>query len=151
MSQLIIDSVQGFLQSLLPTMGLALFEVQFRKEGHGWVLRVFIDSESGVTLNHCSDVSRELGHFLEVEDLIDHAYHLEVSSPGLERPLKSTGDFVRFQGKKARVKVHDEIEGRKVLEGIIEDVVDDQIHLKLIDGGSVKFSFEMINKARLTI
>jgi ribosome maturation factor RimP len=151
MSQLIIDTVRGFLQSLLPTMELELFEVQFRKEGHGWVLRAIIDSQSGVTLNHCSDVSRELSNFLEVEDLIDHAYHLEVSSPGLERPLRSTGDFVRFRGKKARVKVHEEIEGRKVLEGVIEDVIDDQIHLTLSDGGSVRFSFEMINKARLTI
>ncbi len=132
-------------------MELELFEVQFRKEGHGWVLRATIDSQSGVTLNDCSNVSRELSNFLEVEDLIDHAYHLEVSSPGLERPLRSTEDFMRFRGKKARVKVHEEIEGRKVLEGVIEDVVEDQIHLALIDGGSVRFTFAMINKARLTI
>ncbi|MFH0780374.1 MAG: ribosome maturation factor RimP [Pseudomonadota bacterium] len=151
MSQLIIDRVQDFLQTLLPTMGLELFDVQFRREGHGWVLRVFIDAAEGVTLTHCSEVSRELGNFLDVEDCIDHAYHLEVSSPGLERPLRTLGDFIRFQGKMARVKLHNEIEERKVLEGVIEAVRDDLIYLKLIEGGSVQFSLEMINKARLTI
>ncbi len=151
MSQFITDKVQSFLQTLLPSLGLELFEVQFRREGHGWVLRVFIDAEAGVTLNHCSDVSRELSHYLDVEDCIDHAYQLEVSSPGLERPLRSAGDFVRFLGKKARVKLHNQMEERKVLEGVIEAVHEDLIHLKLDDGSSVQFSFEMINKARLTI
>ncbi len=132
-------------------MGLELFDVQFRREGHGWVLRVFIDAAEAVTLNHCSKVSRELANFLDVEDCIDHAYHLEVSSPGLERPLRTLDDFIRFQGKTARVKLHNEIEERKVMEGVIEAVRDDLIYLKLVDGGSVQFSLEMINKARLTI
>ena len=151
MSQFIIDKVQSFLQALLPTLGLELFEIQFRREGHGWVLRVFIDAPTGVTLNHCSDVSRELGHYLDVEDCIDHAYHLEVSSPGLERPLRSTGDFLRFLGKKARVKLHNQMEEGKIVEGIIEAVREELIYLRLADGGSVQFSFDMINKARLTL
>ena len=151
MSQFIIDKVQSFLQTLLPTLGLELFEVQFRREGHGWVLRVFVDAETGVTLDHCSNVSRELGNYLDVEDCIDQAYHLEVSSPGLERPLRTIGDFIRFQGKKARVKLHHEIEEHKVLEGVIEAVGEGLIHLRLTDGGSVQLSLEMINKARLTI
>lgn len=151
MSELIIDRVHDFLQSLLPSMELDLFEVQFRREGHGWVLRIFIDSETGVTLDHCSDVSREMSHFLDVEDLIDHAYHLEVSSPGLERPLRSIDDFSRFCGKKARIKLHNAIESGKVFEGVIEDVSEEFIHLKTMDGVSVQFSFEMINKARLAV
>jgi ribosome maturation factor RimP len=151
MSQLIINKVQSFLDTLLPTLGLELFDVQFRREGHGWVLRVFIDAESGVSLNHCSAVSRELGNYLDVEDCIDHAYHLEVSSPGLERPLRSQTDFIRFKGNKARVKVHGEIDGKKVLEGVIEDAGEDLIKLQLADGGTVQFTFAMINKARLTI
>lgn len=151
MSQFIIDKVQSFLQTLLPTLGLELFEVQLRREGHGWVLRIFIDAETGVTLDHCSNVSRELGNYLDVEDCIDHAYHLEVSSPGLERPLRTIGDFRRFQGKKARVKLHHEIEEHKILEGVIEAVDEGLIHLRLTDGGSVQFYLEMINKARLTI
>jgi ribosome maturation factor RimP len=151
MSELIIDKVQSYLQDLLPTMELELFDVQFRREGEGWVLRIFIDCETGVTLEHCSSVSRELGRYLDVEDVIDHAYYLEVSSPGLERPLRSTEDFRRYRGKKAKVKVHNAIDGEKVFEGVIEDVVDGQIHLKLEDGRFIPFSFEKINKARLAI
>ena len=114
MSELIIDKVQDFLQSLLPTMELELFDVQFLRDGQGWVLRVFIESETGVTLEHCSLVSRELGRYLDVEDFIDRAYNLEVSSPGLERPLRSTDDFRRYCGKKARIKLHNAIDSEKV-------------------------------------
>lgn len=151
MSELIIDKVRNFVQGLLPAMELELFDVQFRREGEGWVLRVFVESETGVTLDHCSHVSRELGRYLDVEDLIDHAYYLEVSSPGLERPLRSIDDFRRYCGKKARVKVHNAIDGEKVFEGLIEEVIDEQIRLKLDDGRSMQFSFEKINKARLAI
>lgn len=151
MSELIKDKVESFLQSLMDTLGLELFDVQFRREGHGWVLRVFVDSEEGVTLDNCSDVSRQLGHYLDVEDIIDHAYHLEVSSPGLERPLRTVEEFRRFLGKKARVKLHEGIDGVKVFEGNIEDLVDGQIQLRFADGGSVQFSIEQINKARLAI
>ena len=151
MSELIIDKVQDFLQSLLPTMELELFDVQFLRDGQGWVLRVFIESETGVTLEHCSLVSRELGRYLDVEDFIDRAYNLEVSSPGLERPLRSTDDFRRYCGKKARIKLHNAIDSEKVFEGVIEEVVDDLIHLKLENGRSIQFSFEKINKARLAI
>jgi len=151
MSEFVIDKVREYLQGLLPAMDLELFDIQFRREGHGWVLRVFIDSETGVTLAHCSDVSRELGHYLDVEDLIDHAYNLEVSSPGLERPLRSLEDFRRFCGQRAKVKVHEAIDGEKVFHGIIGEDLDDQVHLILDDGRSVKFSFLKVNKARLVI
>jgi ribosome maturation factor RimP len=151
MSELIVGRVREFLETLLPSMNLELFDVQYRREGHGWVLRVFIDCESGITLDHCSDVSRELGHYLDVEDFIDNAYHLEISSPGLERPLRSTEDFLRSCGKNAKVKLHEAIDGQKTLEGTITAVADDRISLKLADGSSVQFTFEMIGKARLTI
>jgi ribosome maturation factor RimP len=149
--ELITEKIKFFLQSLLKTLGLELFDLQFRREGHGWVLRVFIDSQEGVTLDHCSDVSRQLGHYLDVEDFIDHPYHLEVSSPGLERPLRSLEDFNRFLGEKARVRLHDAVDGVKVFEGVIEDLIDGQIQLRLTDGGFIQFSFEQINKARLAI
>ena len=103
MSEFVIVKVRSFLETFLPTMGLELFDLQFRREGHGWVLRIFIDAEKGISLDDCSAVSRELGTYLDIEDCIGHPYHLEVSSPGLERPLRSIADFLRFQGKKAKV------------------------------------------------
>lgn len=151
MSEFVIEEISKYAASLLPSMGLELVEVQFRREGHGWVLRVFIDSEQGITIDHCADVSREISAYLDVEDLIDHQYNLEVSSPGLERPLKSLADFERYMGKKARVKLREPIDGQKVQIGIIEQVIDNEIELELEDGKKVRFSFDSINKARLSL
>jgi ribosome maturation factor RimP len=149
MSDHVIDKVRDFAEGLLPTMGLELVDVQFRREGHGWVLRLFIDREEGVTVDHCADVSREVGQFLDVEDLIDHPYHLEVSSPGLERPLKSVRDFQRFVGKKAKIRVHENLDGQKVFVGIISEATAEAIQLDLEDGGKVRVAFEQISRARL--
>lgn len=151
MSELIIDKVRDFLATILPAENLELFDVQFRREGHGWVLRVFIDSDDGITLDHCSIVSRELGQYLDVEDLIDHAYNLEVSSPGLERPLREIDDFRRFSGKKMKVKFHEPYEGKKSFEGVIKNVTGDTITVQVDGGADLQFTFEMINKARLAI
>jgi len=151
MSDFIIDKVKEFLKTLLPSMGLELFDVQFRREGHGWILRVFVDADEGVSLEHCSKVSRELSYYLDVEDLIEHAYQLEVSSPGLERPLRSVADFSRFTGELARVKLSESREGQKVFEGVIEKVNENIIDMRLNDETLVQFSFEALNKARLAI
>jgi ribosome maturation factor RimP len=151
MSEHIIEKVRAYAETVLPTMGLELVEVQFRREGHGWVLRLFIDSENGVSLDHCADVSREIGQFLDVEDLIDHAYHLEVSSPGLERPLKSLRDFRRFQGSKAKIRLHESLGEQKVFIGIIGSVSEEEISLDLEGGGTVQFAFDQISKARLSL
>ena len=151
MSDLIVEKVKGYLADLLRDMGLDLFDVQFRTETHGWVLRVFIDSAEGITLDQCADVSRELGQYIEVEEIIDHAYNLEVSSPGLERPLRSISEFRKYAGKKAKVKVHNAIDGVKTFEGVIGDVGDEVINMTLADGSSVQFTYDMLSKARLAI
>jgi ribosome maturation factor RimP len=152
MSELITDKVRVFAQGLLPSMGLELVDVQFRREGHGWVLRLFIDCESGVTLEYCSMVSREISAFLDVEELIEQSYHLEVSSPGLERPLRTIGDFKRFCGKNARVKLRESVNGQRVFVGIINRVQDDNtVEMLLENGDAFTFSYDAVNTARLSI
>lgn len=151
MSSPVEEKVQAFAESVLPSLGLELVEVQFRPEGHGWVLRLYIDGPDGITVDHCSRVSREVGDFLDVEDLIAHAYHLEVSSPGLERPLRSMKDFQRYQGKKAKIKLREDVEGQKVLIGDIARVEGDLIEVVLDEGGRCTVSFDQIRKARLTL
>jgi ribosome maturation factor RimP len=151
MSGSVVEKVQAFAETLLPSMGLELVEVQFRLEGHGWVLRLFIDSKDGVTLDNCSRVSREVSDFLEVEDLIAHAYHLEVSSPGLERALHSMKDFKRYIGKKAKLKLREDVEGQKVLIGDIVRAEDDTVELVLEDETRAQVAFEQIRKARLSL
>ncbi len=151
MSELVLERVREFLAGLLPTMDLELFDLQFRREGHGWVLRVFVDTEAGVSLDHCAAVSRELSQFLDVEDLINHPYHLEVSSPGLERPLRSLEEIERACGKKVRLKVHSAIDEQKIFEGVLHRVAGDCIYLELVDGGAVELTYPMISKARLAL
>ena len=151
MGELIVESIQSYLEELLPDLGLELFDVQFRQEDRGWVLRVFIDTpddSSGVSLDQCGQVSRELGQYLDVEDIIEHAYNLEVSSPGLERPLRSPDEFARHKGKLCKIRLHDAIDNQKVFVGEIVGVSGDEIVLAL-EAGELKIDWNMLNKARL--
>jgi ribosome maturation factor RimP len=146
----LLTTIRGFAEPLLADMGMELVEIQFRREGHGWVLRLFIDKEGGVAIDDCVAVSREISAYLEVEDLIDHAYHLEVSSPGLERPLKKRDDFIRFAGKLARIKLREAAAGQRVLVGTLQGMEGDSVVLTL-DGETVRVDMENISKARLTL
>ncbi len=129
---------------------MELVEVQFRREGHGWVLRFFIDKEGGVTIDDCAEVSREISAYLEVEDLISHAYHLEVSSPGLERPLKKKTDFTRFADRLVRIKLREPLDGQKVLIGTLLGLEGDTIVVQL-EQETVRIDLENISRARLTL
>ncbi len=151
MSELILEEIKRFTDSLLPGMGLELFDVEFKTEGHGWVLRVYIDSPDGITVDHCAKVSRELSAYLDVEDVIDFPYHLEVSSPGLERKLRSIDDFSRYIKEKARVKLQYAVENQKVFIGNIESVTGENIVLKQENGEPVELSYSNIKKARLSL
>jgi ribosome maturation factor RimP len=157
MSGAVIEKVQAFAETILPSMGLELVEVQFRLEGHGWVLRLYIDGKDGINVDHCTRVSREVSVFLDVEDLIAQAYHLEVSSPGLERILKDVKDFQRYLGKKAKIKLREDIDDEKkldnpkVLIGIINQVEGETVEIVLEDGAKVRVDFDQIRKARLSL
>jgi ribosome maturation factor RimP len=152
MSELIAEKVRDFADSLLPSMGMELVDVQFRREGHGWVLRLFIDREGGVSLDHCSKVSREISDYLDVEDMIEQPYQLEVSSPGLDRPLRNLGDFKRFCGEKVRVKFYELVRGQRVFVGKIHRIHEDHtIEMILENGEPLIFLLDAVNKARLLI
>lgn len=146
----IITAVESFARPVLDDMGLELVEVQFRRESAGWLLRLFIDREDGVNVDDCASVSRQISAYLEVEDLIEHAYSLEVSSPGLERPLKKKEDFVRFTGRKARIKLKEPIDGQRVFFGLLGAVDENTITL-LVDGQQMKIDLDVVARARLSL
>ena len=146
----IITAVESFARPVLDDMGLELVEVQFRRESAGWLLRLFIDREDGVNVDDCASVSRQISAYLEVEDLIEHAYSLEVSSPGLERPLKKKEDFVRFTGRKARIKLKEPIDGQRVFFGLLGAVDENTITL-LVDGQQMKIDLDLVARARLSL
>ena len=147
----VIERVREFAESLLPAMGLELFDVQFRREGHGWVLRLVVDKEEGVTLDDCSRVSRETSDFLDVEDIIDHPYHLEVSSPGLERPLRTMAECRRHIGNKVRIKLKQEIDSQRVIIGELATAEHNELTVLSEESATYTIEWENVQKARLTL
>jgi ribosome maturation factor RimP len=145
----IVAEVGRLLEPVLAENSLELVEVVFRQEPIGWVLRVVIYKEGGTTVDDCATVSRELSRLLDVEDLIEQKYMLEVSSPGLDRPLQTERDFLRNRGEKVRLTL--EIDGTvETLTGIIDNVQDGMLLLKG-EGGPVSHPLGAIRKARLEI
>jgi len=146
----IIARVEDFIVPLLTDMDIELVDIEFRREGHGWVLRLFIDHSGGVTLENCTKVSREVSSYLEVEDPIEHAYHLEVSSPGLERPLKKERDFIRFSGRMARIKLREKRNDQRVFIGKLQGMENEEVLLD-VDGRIESFLPADIARARLIL
>ena len=108
------DAIWTMAEPLVLENGMELIDVEYVKEGAEWYLRLFLDKEGdeGIDLDDCELISRKFSDILEEKDPITQAYRLEVSSPGIERPLKRTKDFQRFQGEKVQVKTFSEVEGK---------------------------------------
>lgn len=112
------------MQPLVEEEGLEMVELQFSAAGAASVLRVFVDRAGGVTLGQCASISKKLGDFLDTEDLISSRYTLEVSSPGLDRPLTTAQDFKRKIGEKIRLVLTESTDGKTEMVGKIEKVQD---------------------------
>ena len=146
----ITQSVIELIEPVLLANGLELVDVEFKKEGKSWVLRVYIDKESGVTLADCQKVSGLTGDLIDVEDVIDLDYTLEVSSPGLNRVLKKEKDFIRFCGKKISVQCHAPLNGKKRFIGCLTNFENQSIHLEM-DGQLHAIPLNRVAKANLII
>jgi len=150
MAETVSKQVEAIALPVLDELGLELVEVQYRREQTGWVLRLIIDKQEGVNLDDCTAVSREISQLLDIEDFIDQAYNLEVSSPGLDRPLKSIADFQRFIGRRAKIKTIEPIAGEHVFVGKIQQTVGETIILE-VDGRELTIPFAGVSKARLEV
>ena len=115
------NKIKALAESLLQEEKMELADMELLREGRGWALRLFIDKTGGITLDDCASVSRQFGDQLEVEDLIPFRYTLEVSSPGLDRPLKQDQDFLRHIGNQIQVITRSPWEGRSFFEGKMLD------------------------------
>jgi len=150
MADTVAKRVGAVALPVLEEMGLELVEVQYRREQSGWVLRLIIDKQDGISLEDCAAVSREISQLLDIEDFVDQAYNLEVSSPGLNRPLKSMADFERFTGRKAKIKTIEPITGEHVFIGRIKKTEGETIILE-IGRKEVTMPFSQVARARLEI
>ncbi len=126
--------------------GLGFELVDFETSPKGRLLRVFIDVDRGVTIDDCAAVSNQLLRVFEVES-VDYD-RLEVSSPGLDRPLKKPGDFVRFAGSDVQLRLRMPLDSQRNFTGVLKGMVDGQVRLGTA-GGELSFPYEEIEKARL--
>ena len=143
---------QEVLEPIVAGEGLELLEVEFLREREGWILRLFIDKPGGrVGLDECSQVSRAVDTVLDVEDVVPHEYNLEVSSPGVNRPLKKPVHFERVKGQKIKVKTFGPLgePPRKNFTGTLTEVAADAIAVDVEGAGSFRISFKDIAKANL--
>ncbi len=154
-----LDRVQHLIAPLLEDLGFELVDLEYKREGRDWFLRLFIDKQGGVTLDDCVNVSHEVSALLDVEDVIETAYRLEVSSPGLDRPLKKTQDYDRFAGRLVKVKTYEKLDPdgrgheRKTFTGKLLGLEGGLVRIEQQDkkGGVVEIPLEAIAKANLEI
>lgn len=141
---------EGLVELLEPVVqGLGYEWVGAEFDGHQRVLRIYIDTPEGVTLEDCSKVSYQVSGVLDVEDPIPGRYQLEVSSPGLDRPLFTLEHFVRFSGAMVRLQLSSALEGRRRFRARLEGVEGREV-LLLEDGQHYRIPFDLIEKARLS-
>ena len=150
MAETVIKQVEAVVLPVLKELGIELVEVQYRREQTGWILRLVIDKQDGISLGDCAAVSREISQLLDIEDFVDQTYNLEVSSPGLNRPLKSMAEFERFVGRKAKIKTKEPISGEHVFIGTINKTEGESIVLE-VGTREVTILFSQVARARLEV
>lgn len=148
---LVIERVRSIILPVVEGQGMELVDVVFRREAQGWVLRLLLDKPGGVTVEDCREVSEQLSDLLDVEGVIDYPYTLEVSSPGLDRVLKTVQDFTRFTGRLARIQTGAPIGGQRRFHGRLEGCRDGMVVLRQGPGPTLLIPLEAIVKARLEV
>jgi ribosome maturation factor RimP len=133
---------------LVNSEGMEIVDIEFRYEGSrgGRVLRLYLDKEGGPNVDDLSRVSHQLSELLDTQDVVPGTYTLEVSSPGINRPLKRPEHFARFVGKRIRVRTRDSIDGRRSFLGTLQEVLENQITLKQ-EGAQYQIPFAVIEKS----
>ena len=139
MKKNIEQTVSDLAEPLCAQVGVSLYDVEFVKEGGAYYLRVFIDDEAGVTVEQCEAVSRLLDPALDEADPIEQSYYLEVSSVGLDRPLKKEKDFLHFMGQPVEVKTYEPVNGKKQWEGTLTSYTDG-VFTVLTESGETTFN-----------
>ena len=140
---------EQLLQPMMEEHQFELVDVEYVKEGGTWYLRAYIDKPDGITINDCEVISRALSDKLDEEDFIEDSYVLEVSSPGLGRPLKKEKDFQRSIGEAVEIKLYKPQDGTKEYTGILKEFDKDTVTIEKEDGSCVVFSRDALALIRL--
>jgi ribosome maturation factor RimP len=153
-----LEHIRAIAERVATSRGLKIWDVQSRRESIGQVVRVFIDRpgpasspEESVSIEDCEQVSREISTILDVEDLLQSAYTLEVSSPGLDRPLRQLDDYRRFTGRLAKVVVVEAVDNQKAFEGRLRGLEGDAVLLEASNGRMHRLPLRLIARGRLKV
>jgi ribosome maturation factor RimP len=157
----LIERIRAAAERVARSYNLEIFDVQFRRESAGWVLRIFVDvasdgdtpppADASVNIEDCERVSRDLSAILDVEETIDHPYILEVSSPGLDRPLRGAADYRRFAGRLAKIVVSEPVDGQKHFEGRLQGLEQDAVVIETKPGKRQRIPLPLVTRARLEV
>ncbi|AEY65683.1 ribosome maturation factor RimP [Clostridium sp. BNL1100] len=143
MKKNIQQTVTELVSPVVENLNYELVDVEYVKEGANWYLRVYIDKPGGISIDDCQAVSEQISDLLDKNDPIDQSYYLEVSSPGLDRPLKTEKDFTKYKGELVEVKVFQPIDGKKIFEGELVGLKDNFIVINQ-DGHEVQFERDKV-------
>ncbi|WLD95192.1 ribosome maturation factor RimP [Alkalihalobacillus sp. AL-G] len=154
MSKKVTEIAEDLVTPILDSMNLELVDVEFVKEGKDWFLRVYVDSDHGVDIEECGKVSEQLSTKLDESDPIPQAYFLEVSSPGVERPLKKEQDIHKAIGKLVHIKTYEPIDGQKEFEGELKEFDGNDLTIEVRVKTRTKtflIPYEKVANARLAV
>ncbi len=146
----IVERTTALVEPVLEDMGFELVDVEYLSRSGRWVLQLYIDTQDGVTIDDCVRVSREIGTLLDVHGVIEHEYVLEVSSPGINRPLKKLKDFRWACGRTVALETARPRDGRRRFTGILEKVEGDLLIMN-VDGAEFSFPLDEMKKANLVV
>ena len=144
-------TIEEIVQPIVDAKNFEIVDIEYVKEAGEYYLRVYLDKEGGISLSDCEVVSRELSEILDKKDPIKDNYFLEVSSPGLDRPLKKDKDFERYKGRDVEIKLYKPKNGSKQFEGELVGLTEDNNIKVIIDGEEVDFTRKEVALIRLAI
>jgi ribosome maturation factor RimP len=154
----VVEQVRALAARIAAGYGLEIFDVQFRREASGMVLRVQIDrpgpgatAQDSVSVEDCAHVSRELSAVLDVEETVPTAYTLEVSSPGLDRPLRGAADYQRFAGRRAKLVMREAVDGQTFFKGRLGGIDDGRVVIDADDHRRHHVAVGNITRANLEV
>ena len=145
---IMLEQVEELVSPVMSQLGYELVEREYVQDAGGWVLRLYVDKSDGVTIDDCARVSRGVEDLIEVEGLISGNYRLEVSSPGLERPIRRRVDFEKLSGSTIKLKTLNPVDGRSNYRGILEGLDGDEI-VMAVDGMRYRIPYCELAKARV--
>ena len=144
------EQLDQLIRAVVTGLGFQVWGYEYRPQSESALLRIFIENEGGVSIDNCTQVSRQIGAALDVEDLIPVAYILEVSSPGIDRVLFSPEQYSAYVGETVKVRTRTPIESRRNFRGTLEGVSDTHVTIS-VDNEQFEIPFDVVDRARLVM